>query len=284
MDVSDPGWSMPRLAANAPGAILNITGALVASRSSQQPEWPAQARVGFEQRLREILNAPVTRPHADPLVAPPIYGQWHAGRGVVSAQGEKPHWLRELNLDPRYRVAAGLGTLVVRYQQEELMAAAWEQVEEVERANQLRRQAQLAREVGGNIHERLKSLAPDLLLQVTEPAHAAVTTGETSKAMLRATRDDGATTRKLAAASGNDATTIDEELAQSALPETTLSTAFRRLVRRRGPLARRLAPRAGQVNPELKSQAPGKSDGRADGQASRRTRRPPRRRARLKRA
>ncbi len=271
LDVSDPGWSMPRLPRNAPGAVLDITGALVASQSSQQPEWPAAAREGFAQRLREILNAPATRPHADPLVAPPIYGQWHAGRGVVSAAGEKPHWLRELNLDPRYRAAAGLGTLVVRYQQEELMASAWEQVEEVERANQLRRQAQLAREVGGNIHERLKSLAPDLLLQVTEPAHADVTTdaatAAASQATLSASRAGDAMTRQLAAASAGDAATIEEELAQSALPETVLSTAFRRLVRRRGPLARRLAPRAGQVNPESKSQTPGKSAGRADGQA-----------------
>ena len=39
--------------------------------------------------------------------------------------------VNELNLDPRYRAAAGIGTTVVQKNQEEYMEAAWQQVGKV---------------------------------------------------------------------------------------------------------------------------------------------------------
>ena len=52
--------------------------------------------------------------------------------------------MHELNLDPRFRVAAGFGTGVVQDKQEDYMDAAWEQVGDVLEANQRIRSAQLA--------------------------------------------------------------------------------------------------------------------------------------------
>ena len=88
----------------------------------------------------------------DPIVAPPIYGCWQAARHTVNLPPPPPTpvaWLDELNLDPRHRAVAALGTQVVQTQQEDLMASAWEQLGEIDRINQLRRQAQLARAVNG---------------------------------------------------------------------------------------------------------------------------------------
>ena len=60
------------------------------------------------------------------------YGGFHAARQTVPTG--RPHWLRELNVDPRYRAAAGLGTQVVQDQQEQLMTSAWEQVGQIDKA------------------------------------------------------------------------------------------------------------------------------------------------------
>ena len=65
-----------------------------------------------------------------------------------------PEWLRELNLDPRHRVAAGLGARVVRDHQEELAEAAWSQAASLRQANDLLRRAQLARAVSEQLHQR----------------------------------------------------------------------------------------------------------------------------------
>ena len=53
------------------------------------------------------------------------------------------NWVHELNLDPLFRVPAGFGTRVVQSKQEELMAAAWEQVGDVLEANQRMRRLQV---------------------------------------------------------------------------------------------------------------------------------------------
>lgn len=219
LDVSAPGWSLPE----TPGATVMLEGALAPAGSAREGDaWPRAAREAFEEELRTLLNA-AAADGEEPLVTPPIYGQWHAGRGVVAKPGAAPNWLQELNLDPRYRVAAGLGALVVRSQQEELVAAAWEQVETVERANALRRQAQLAREVGSSIHQRLAGLAPEAFLQVTEPTHGA--SGAEPESRRKSAR--------LAPQS------VAAQVRDSALPESALSAGFRRLARRQGPIARR---------------------------------------------
>jgi hypothetical protein len=89
----------------------------------------------------------------DPLITAPLYGRWHslAKRLLKSRDGNNlspnKNWVHELNLDPRWRVAAGFGTKVVQENQEDYMKTAWEQVGEVLEANKRIRQAQLAKEV-----------------------------------------------------------------------------------------------------------------------------------------
>jgi hypothetical protein len=87
---------------------------------------------------------------ADPLITPPIYGKWHAmvERVYQDRAGTRIdnnyNWLSELNLDPRYRVAAHFGTRVVQENQEDYMEAAWEQIGDVLKVNTQVRFVQVA--------------------------------------------------------------------------------------------------------------------------------------------
>lgn len=89
----------------------------------------------------------------DPVITSPLYGRWHALQERLlkdNAGADLPHnknWVHQLNLDPRFRVASGLGTKVIQKGQEEYMQAAWEQVGDVIAANNKIRWAQIAKEV-----------------------------------------------------------------------------------------------------------------------------------------
>ncbi len=218
LDVSDPGGGMPAPSATDPPVRVGLEGALRVPGAPPTP-WPqgSPTQAAFHTALRALLDAPAKRKSTDPTVplAPPIYGRWHARSETVPRDRGKfslPHWLRELNLDPRNRVAAALGTGVVQERQEELMERAWRQVGEIERANQALRQAQMARSAGGSIYADLLMLSPSALVQLTEPAHSRMFLG---------------------------AITARARIAETCLPDAALSPNFRRLLRPRGPVARR---------------------------------------------
>src|SRR6185436_12873310 len=86
-----------------------------------------------------------------------------------------PTWFSELNQDPRYRVAAGLGAKVVQDQEQALLAGAWAQVDGIERANESLRHAQLSQNISLNTYSKnfMLNRAEDLL-HVTAPFHARV--------------------------------------------------------------------------------------------------------------
>jgi len=110
----------------------------------------------------------------DPIVnTPPAYGQWHAAINELTANGSG--WVQEVNLDPRRRGTAGLGTEVVKKQQEELMDYAWEQVGEILEANQRLRQAQLAKEVNRAIQQKhLVSRPEEQIIAATSNLHGRI--------------------------------------------------------------------------------------------------------------
>jgi hypothetical protein len=153
-----------------------------------------------------------------PTVTPPIYGGWHAAQQRVSP--DATGWVDVLNLDPRHRGAAGFGAEVIRKHQESLMASAWEQLGEVERANEILRRGQLARDSSDLLWKRLSALDADSLLQATAPVHAR--------------------TRPIDATGAVQPQTVERSLArQTYLPRAALSPAFRRLSRPRGPIRKR---------------------------------------------
>ena len=215
MYVGDAGFGLPKLDPDQDGAILSMEGALRAPQNEPKP-WPDPPRGLFETKLRPILDAPETQLEnsgGDPIVAPPIYARWHAAQKVVPPDNAMPHWLRELNLDPRHRAAAGLGTLVVQDQQEDLMASAWDQIGDVMRANRALREAQLARAVGiALLDKHLAPMSEAQLITAVSPAHARLMASPI---------------------------TLWQKTRESVLPSSTVTPIFRRLVRPRSPVRRR---------------------------------------------
>jgi hypothetical protein len=208
MDVSRP--RADGLLPSAASGPLLLESALLSS-GARRSVWPDAQGATFQGELQKHLNKSAG---TTPVLTAPIYGSVHAGQPTVS---DKPLWLRELNLDPRYRAAAGLGTAVVQRDQEQLMAAAWEQAGDVKGVNRQLRQGQLAREVGQFLLRRHfeGQSSHGSLLQLTRALH-----GHAG---------------------------VRRRLADSATVSAAVSPAFRRLVRRNGPLGRRLFKDAGQT-------------------------------------
>jgi len=168
------GPELPTMAATEAGAILPMDGALRAPAADNLKL--ADVPAGIQTGLEAALDAPEqfleqTAPQGAEPIGPPIYGQWHARVHTVPPQ--RPVWLRELNLDPRTRVSAGLGGEVVKANQEDFMQSAWEQVGEVLAANERLSAARLSFEALLKVHEQhVKALPQDRLLALTAPLHA----------------------------------------------------------------------------------------------------------------
>ena len=220
MDISEPGFGLPDTFPD--DAKLSLEGALRALENRAFDPWPDDAQVPFQTELAKIINTPgealIIDPESDPLLAPPLYGQWHAARSTVTRTAAP--WFDELNLDPRHRSVSAFGTRVVQEHQEALMASAWEQAGDLARANQRMRQLQLSLAAGMSLHARhFKTLGDDAMLRVSAPALA----------RLRAVGAMGVVG------------TLAGAVASRALPIQAASTAMRRIARERGPITRRIA-------------------------------------------
>lgn len=151
----------------------------------------------------------------DPIVAPPLYGRWHALAKTVDET--TTNWVDELNLDPRSRTIAGIGTDVIKKNQDTYMDMAWEQVGEVIEANKKLKWAQVAKEVGyAMFNKHIKSQPIEEKLQITAKLH-----------------------KKIKSTSGG---TIYKQNKESILPVAVESRAYRKIRRTNGPLMRRIDP------------------------------------------
>jgi hypothetical protein len=178
--------------------------------------------------LRALLDlsapSPGTPGAADLPLALPTYGRWHAAARSAPPTGSGG-WLAQLNLHPAARAVAAIGTRVVQNLQEELMTAAWQQAGQVEAANQLLRQAQLARAAGRTMLDRLGSMPAATCVAVTSAVHGRVL--DPAAAPERATVLVGVRSRRV--------------------PQALLSAGLRRTIRPRGPLGRRSGVPAGEL-------------------------------------
>jgi hypothetical protein len=172
----------------------------------------------------------------DPLITAPLYGRWHSltKRLLKDSDGAdlspNDNWVHELNLDPRWRAAAGFGTGVVQDNQEDYMAAAWEQVGEVLESNKKIKFAQLALEASAHWYAAylapVTQTNPDSWLMLSAPLHARVVTTRT------VATSGVATARRM---------TVRSHIAGSRVPLAALSTGMRKQLRPRGLLMKRLA-------------------------------------------
>lgn len=151
---------------------------------------PTASNGVYADKLAAILNSGATRLAADanatttprvPTLAPPIYGEFPANRHTVDANKIGGHWLDDLSLQPRYRLAAGWGAEIVRQNQDEFMQAAWAQLGDILAAERAFSLARLARDVLKRVELRhLAKLSPERVLAVMAPARAriALATGQ----------------------------------------------------------------------------------------------------------
>lgn len=115
----------------------------------------------------------------DPVITPPIYGRWHAktSRLLKDRDGSElpgPHnWVHEMNLDPRFRAANGFGTGVIQKNQEDYMFAAWKQIGDVLKGNQVIRQGHLSLSASLRLYARhiepLTAVQPQQFFFLTAP-------------------------------------------------------------------------------------------------------------------
>ncbi|HEX8494998.1 MAG TPA: hypothetical protein VF658_19310 [Pyrinomonadaceae bacterium] len=197
MDVQAPGALPNGITDPELGGVLQLGGALrVPLKTMAQKdrdlfikynEWAKPYPHPFQQDLAALLNLPAdyedAAPDDDPLIAPPIYGRWHAAVrrlphttfGPVAIHDK---WIHELNLDPRYRVSAGFGTLVVQKNQEDYMEAAWRQVGKVLEGNQKIRYGMMALAASKvwqlKQFEPLLRSAPERFLMISAPVQRRV--------------------------------------------------------------------------------------------------------------
>jgi hypothetical protein len=232
LDVRAPGSGLPALAER--GGVLKLGGALRVPHARFTDEEWAQAQLDeawaqpfprpFQEALAQLVNRAddlLASDDPDPIVTPPLYGTWHAltKRMLVDRDGDplpnRTGWVHDLNLDPRHRVAAGLGRRVVQGGQETYMDAAWGQIGRVLEANRRVRLGQLAREVSHAWYgKHLQPLAGgERLLSLTAPLHARVVL---------------------------DGKTLHHRLETSTLAPTIVSAALRRAARPGGRLVRSL--------------------------------------------
>jgi len=237
LDCSNPGYGLTnftRVEADIPADhpdyhVIEMEGALKSIDTEYTP-WgkdftdsnndPHIFQTDFAEKLLNRPKADEEEPSEEPpVVGPPVYGRWHRGRKEINSQYVKPGsentgWLDELNLDPRHRVVSGLGTEVVKRQQEDMMAAAWDQLGAVDEANEQLRRAQLAREVTNCTEKRFKSLSLADYIRSTSPLVSRVKDTST----------------------GN---TLAVTLRESRIPDAVLDPAFRRIARKRGSIRKR---------------------------------------------
>lgn len=214
VDVQNPGSNLRGITDEALGGILKLGGALRIPFDTMKPagqadvtkydQWdqhpyphPFQKDLAafinladdYNEKTSTDANAATTLDEAikgdcDPLITAPLYGRWHALQNRLltardgSALSPADNWVHQLNLDPRWRVAAGYGTGVVQKNQEDYMAAAWEQVGEILEANRKMRLAQFAKITAGSWYAKqitpLIKTAPDKGLLFTAPVQKRV--------------------------------------------------------------------------------------------------------------
>lgn len=228
MDIQNPGYGLSAAGANG---YVHLEGALMVPGSPVAPF----GDLTFKERLQNLLNLPEdvkktnnqnpidTNPltgqpiAVDPVVTPPMYGRWHALVNSVDAGNSA--WVHQLNIDPRNRAAAGLGTNVVQKHQEEFMDIAWGQVGEIMEANKKLRQAEFAKEVSSTLHAKhIQNFSSEKLMAVTEPVQKKILTGPSGA-------------RK----------TIIKDIKEKNQPAAVESPAYRKLTRPGGSVVKRVA-------------------------------------------
>lgn len=228
MLVDKPGAGLPSPVDSVEKKVMALEGSLQPT-DAKSTEWKEADRNNWILKLKALLNLSHDRlkdTAGEKTITPPLYARWHAARETIEGTSTaQPKWFERLNIDPRQRVSAGLGTLVVQDQRESLLASAWQQVERIRSINEELRLAQLAREAAKSVKERnLDKTNTDSLLTVTAPVHSMI---------------------------AFKGATISAHLEASPISKGVLDPSWRRVARRLGPLGVRQGRDTGTPRTDL---------------------------------
>jgi hypothetical protein len=209
--------------------VQGLEGALKTDRTKPVPEQftpnafqdELQILVNLPETIQSNIDAPPGTDEDllnDPVVTLAFYGQNHARQhksDKVLLDATKDGWYHALNRDPRTRVPAAFGTMVIQKNQEKFMQRAWQQVQTVYEANRIFRSFKFIGQVSVKYSDDFFStVSPPQLLAITAPLHAKIL---------------------------GSPTTILQQLRSSTLRAPVFSAAFRRITRPAGKLAQRLS-------------------------------------------
>ncbi|MET8700780.1 hypothetical protein ABZW10_18195 [Kitasatospora sp. NPDC004723] len=218
-------------------------------------DYLTQTPAAAHSALATTLAAPAVGA-ADPVVTPPLYGRWHAPASRLlterdgSPAANQRNWVHRLNLDPRFRVAAGLGAQVVQKRQEEFMQAAWAQVGDVLAANARIRAAQLAREVSTVLQN--KHLDPPAAALAAVPASGrALTLSAPAHSRVVTTTQEEAATASGRSAGPAEQVAVGFHVSESRVSTAPVSAPMRRITRPGSRLVRGLPFTADQPPQDL---------------------------------
>jgi len=254
IDVQYPGSNLRGITDESLGGILKLGGALRIPFDTLEPadkqnvtkyeNWDQPAFPHpFQKDLAEFINLAdnytvkssvdanstadlpaVIKDDCDPLITAPLYGRWHSlmQRLLTERDGTAitpvENWVHELNLDPRWRIAAGYGTKVVQENQEDYMSAAWQQVGDILEANRKMRLAQLAKITSASWYvkqlEPLVQKNPEKGFQFMAPLHNRVV---------------------------NQGLTIHYQMEKSVLSKSVVSMPVRKILRNGGRVMKKLS-------------------------------------------
>jgi len=219
MDIQDPGFNLQNVASST---TLGVEGALKPPGMESDDFPNGGGDETFQDKVKEILNLNVDYTKKDqinakenlfysaplvddPMVVPHIYGYWHARINDIGNPAN-PSWINSLNLDPKNRGVAGLGTTVVQKHQEDYVHRAWQQVGDIKEANQKIKEAQMTKLVDQSIFKKhLKNATGSTFTALTHIAHSRLKSSSTS--------------------------TVTKVFKDSKVPVVAKSPAFRKLVR-----------------------------------------------------
>lgn len=236
MDVQDAGYNVNYTGTPPLDGTLALEGALMAPGTTREA-YPWTGSTDFRDRLKDLLNLAedlmaatfpsshhyLNNPYGyggttmiqdDPIITPELYGRWHALKNTVSTTNNT--WFHELNLDPRNRAVAGLGTQYIRKNQDALMDKAWEQMGDVIEANRKLKWGQFSAQVANAGYvKHLESQPAEQTMAMTSSMMSRVKVGTK---------------------------TMHHKIRTSALPMAMESSAFRRIQRPNGAVMRRIDP------------------------------------------
>lgn len=267
MDIQNPGFSLHygEGEESLQGTIM-LEGALRQHGEFSPPmsNWDGDGAKAFVKDLRDLLNLDADLKernvqskfalnpffdtddtsdsasiYDDPIVTPPFYGKFHAQQKRVSIDDK---WYNQLNLDPKFRTAAGFGTQVIQKNQDHFMDRAWQQFGDILEANQKIRQEQLSLKLNEALqakHITSPKINASQLTAITASIHQKVKVG---------------------------AETVSNKIDQNQLVSNAfVHPGYYRITRPRGPLMRRIQS---QNKTQVFNQTKSETDWRMSGAAA----------------